>query len=82
MYPALEIHLHLNGIWAAQRRSPAAFEAAFRPSTYGTNLLPFRRILGEVAGCEASELGGRVVRQRSASTAAILDNLEFSAGRA
>jgi hypothetical protein len=41
MYPALEITLHLNGICAAQRRSPAAFEAAFRASTYGTNLLPF-----------------------------------------
>jgi hypothetical protein len=41
MYPAVEINLHLNRICAAQRRSPAAFEAAFRASTYGTNLLPF-----------------------------------------
>jgi hypothetical protein len=40
MYPAIEINLHLDRICAAQRQSLIALEAAFRASTYGTNLLP------------------------------------------
>jgi hypothetical protein len=47
MYPATEIDLHLDRICAAQRQGPAALEAAFRPPTYGTNLLPLRRILAK-----------------------------------
>jgi hypothetical protein len=40
MYPAIEIDLRLDRICAAQRLSSAALETAFRPSPYGTNLLP------------------------------------------
>jgi hypothetical protein len=40
MYPAIEINLHLDGVCAAQGQGSAAPEAAFRASTYGTNLLP------------------------------------------
>jgi len=49
LYPAIEIDLHLDRICAGQRQSPAALEAAFRASTYGTNLLPHRHILAEGA---------------------------------
>jgi hypothetical protein len=49
MYPAIEIHLHLDRIRAAQRQCPAAPEAAFRALTYGTNLLPHRHILAKGA---------------------------------
>jgi hypothetical protein len=58
MYPAIEIDLHLQFVFAAQRQNPAAPEAAFRATTYATNLLPLRRILAKrtgggvvIAGC-------------------------------
>ena len=47
MYPAIEIDLHLDRICAAQRQSSVTPEAAFRASTYGTNLLPLQRVLAK-----------------------------------
>jgi hypothetical protein len=44
MYPAIEIDLHFGHICAAQRQNPGALGAAFRVSTYGTNLLPLDAI--------------------------------------
>jgi hypothetical protein len=41
MFPAVEMTLRLDRIRAAQQPVPAAVGAAFGPSTYGTNLLPF-----------------------------------------
>ncbi|MFI5897555.1 hypothetical protein ACIA5D_46460 [Actinoplanes sp. NPDC051513] len=47
MYPAIEIDLHSDRIYAAQRHDPSALEAAFRGPTFGTNLLPLERILAK-----------------------------------
>jgi hypothetical protein len=41
MYPAIEITLHLDHIYPAQRRCPAASGYAFRRLGGVTNLLPF-----------------------------------------
>jgi hypothetical protein len=48
MYPAIEITLHLAGVCAAQRQSPAAFEAAFRAFNVRHQPAPLRRILAKV----------------------------------
>jgi hypothetical protein len=47
LYPAIEITLHLDHVYAAQRRSPATVKVAFRALKYGTNLLPLRRLLAK-----------------------------------
>jgi hypothetical protein len=40
MYPAIEITLHLDHVYAAQPSSHAALGYAFGASIRGTNLLP------------------------------------------
>jgi hypothetical protein len=45
MYPAIEITLHLDHIYAAQRWSPATLESASRDLHGGTNLLPSTQLV-------------------------------------
>jgi hypothetical protein len=45
MNPAIEITLHLDRVYAAQRRRLVALEPAFRDCTWGTNLLPMTQRL-------------------------------------
>jgi hypothetical protein len=50
MHPAIEIDLHLDRIRALSDRIRPPPEAAFRATTYATNLLPLRRILAKRTG--------------------------------
>ena len=42
MYPAVEITLRLDHVYAAERPSPTALGSAFRDLHVGTNLLPLQ----------------------------------------
>ena len=63
MYPAVEIHLHLDHVCPAQASTLAAFGYAFRSLDGGTNLLPTRhaRPRARAARPEAYTPGGRSV---------------------
>jgi hypothetical protein len=61
LHPAIEIDLHLDRICAAHRQNPAAPEAAFRATTYATNLLPLRRILAKRTGGGVVIAGARTM---------------------